>query len=266
MKIVITGASSGLGSQFLKQVPEAIPVSLRYNDYDSYQELTKALGQSDAVVIHFGALVDSDDMHKLLEANVCLVQDLLDIVDHAPGQVKVILVSSMSLLDKNTHIKYPSEMSPYTFSKFLMEQVAAKHVNNPPLIVRFSTLFYKDPSRDGLSKMIHTAKTKGRVSVSDCRRDFITLESACNLLLQICDTDLLYNAKSPMNLGSGSHVSMANVAYLLSHEYGTVVENLPPNEDDVCFLFPHPLFFYQVASMEFNMKAEVISYYESLGD
>jgi len=90
---------------------------------------------------------------------------------------KIILISSMSVLSKF--------LTPYAESKLICEKLANKL---GCAIVRFSTIFYEDPKRDALSKMIYDAKTKGVITIygkGESCRDFMPIEIACEEVYKI---------------------------------------------------------------------------------
>jgi nucleoside-diphosphate-sugar epimerase len=141
------------------------------------------------------------------------------------------------------------------------KEVAGFDGSVDPTIVRFSTLFYRDPVRDGLSKLIHTAKKEGRVSVIDCWRDFLPLETACHLLHSVC-VNRGGNAQV-LNLGSGVATSLLAVALYLRETYGTEVSFKEGSGGDICSVFPFPE-FYGLPAVKVDIYKEIDAYYKSI--
>lgn len=230
-KILLTGANGAIGKELLRQNPGIFPVQVRYNDMS---ELYYNLPEAD-FLIHAGALVHSEDLPELIEANVGLTAQVLEAVKERSPATKVIFLSSMSMLDGFGWMKNPKHMSKYALSKNLAEQLVLAHENT--YAVRFSTIFYGDPSRDGLSKIIHTAKTTGKCFIRRAERDFIPLERACSELLWLTYSDAI-DGRMSINIGSGVHLSTWEVGELLKDNYGVEVAYGEPDTSDVCCFFP----------------------------
>jgi nucleoside-diphosphate-sugar epimerase len=261
MGIVLTGASGGLGRDFVRQFPDTRAVSVRYGDYKSYENLSKELERADTLV-HSAALIDSSNINALTEANVLLVSDIINILNCINRKMKVIFISSMSQLDKLGMIRPTYTMSSYTFSKHIMEAYVQRraHIFDTK-IVRFSTLFYRDPSRDGLSKIIKTAKASGKASVAAVYRDFLPIDVACRYLRGLCDNE---SNSRVFNIGSGISTNLVKIGYHLENKFGTLVAYRKAERDNICSVFPDPS-NYGLTPIPFNIFDEIDSYYETVG-
>jgi nucleoside-diphosphate-sugar epimerase len=101
----------------------------------------------------------------------------------------------MSILDSDNDLLYGDvlQMTPYAYSKYLAETYCLKSRLSHVSCVRFATLFYKDPKKDGLSKLVADAVTNGRITIfnhGDARRNFLPLHVASqyiNKLTQLKD-------------------------------------------------------------------------------
>jgi len=126
-KIVFTGANGAVGQEFMRQFPETIPVPIRYRNRTQYHNLARAIEKADAL-IHAGGLLEAEDEHGLIQANALLPADILEIVKRVQSPTfPVALISSMSCLDVNGNYQGASEMSPYAWSKYLMEHMSMRY-------------------------------------------------------------------------------------------------------------------------------------------
>ncbi len=247
MKIALTGAGGALGREFMSLYPDTVPVRVRYGEY---AQLRAVLPTVD-ILIHAGALVPSEHTtNELFIHNFLIPHDIHQDV----GDLPVVFISSMSILSADGSKKSEENMTKYTKSKLHMER-EAKHYKNHT-IVRFSTLFYRNPTKDGLSKLIYTAKTEGRVSVRDCVRDFLPLAAACRILREICSSP----RHGVLNIGTGQQTNMLDVARYLQERYGVEVEVREGTGDDICSSFPSP------ESLEVDLYKEIDDYYQSIGE
>ena len=179
------------------------------------------------VVIHNAANLNPVSLDAGIQDNFILTRELVQAVIAAGVDVRFIFISSMSMLGPGGVYKDPLEMNAYSFSKYLAEIYCLKSPL-PAFSVRFSTLFYKDPARDGLSKMITGAKSTGALSLLNGgrdTRDFIPLETAVDYLYKIAtlpgqpDRSLSGTAASihpgVLTIGSGITVSFAELAEMI---------------------------------------------------
>ena len=107
------------------------------------------------VIIHNAAIINAESLDDYLEGNFILTKRIVDLVYKTKSSIKFINISSMSILFNNDEYLNIFNMTDYAFSKFISELYCLKH----PLVdltnVRFSTIFYGNEKRDGISKLIY---------------------------------------------------------------------------------------------------------------
>lgn len=235
MQVLLTGASGALGRKYLELFPETTPISIRYNNRSSFFDLQERLKSAD-VLIHASANLNPKSIDDAIRDNAILPFDILEAASEVNPNVHIILISSMSLLGENGEPRRLRDMTPYAASKFIMEEMSQKVSRNPITIVRFSTIFYADHSRDGLSKIVYTAYKARSIVASDCRRDFIPLWAACTWLEKLCGNKKWYN--KTINIASGKSINMLDVASHLVRKYGVAFHHTSlPDYSSICYNF-----------------------------
>ena len=261
MKVIFTGAGGHLGKKFLDLYPNTEPLSVRYGDNTKFIALSKSLESAD-VLIHASANLAPKDIDTAIKDNVILPFDILDMAGKVNPNTHIILISSMSLLGEDGQPKKLRDMTIYAASKFIMEELAMSVAKNPITIVRFSSLFYFDHMKDGLSKMVYTAWKNKSVVASDCRRDFLPVWVACRWLNKLCANKTWYNRT--INLASGTSVNMMDIAKYLVDKYGVACHNTPlPDYTDICSKFS-PDDPQSLERITFDIYRLVDEYYERL--
>ena len=255
MKIVLTGASGAIGKELIRQCPHLItPIKVRANDVSELSVL-----EDGDTLIHAAALVHSEDFEALFSANVELPMRILENVSKSGKNIKVLLVGSMSILGSSGSIQSPADMSKYAYSKYMMEALSGRYENTQ--VVRFSTIFYRDPTKDGLSKVIHTAKHAGKVRVSMCERDFIPLSKACYALLALCRPPYsTMICPGPITIASGKSTKLWNLARHLQQKFGFELERSLEASNRVCSHFAASE-FYGLPSQYMNIYQEAEDYF-----
>lgn len=130
------------------------------------------------IIFHNAALVNSTDLNSLIASNFVLTKRIIDLAAEVNPSVNFINISSMSFLGLNGDIDAMHSMSPYAISKYMAEVYCLNHKIRTTSI-RFSTIFYGNPIKDGLSKLAYEAVIKGSVDIfnnGDAKRDFIPIE------------------------------------------------------------------------------------------
>jgi nucleoside-diphosphate-sugar epimerase len=177
------------------------------------EQLVRGLADRD-IVVHNAANLSPADPGTAVEDNFILTKRLVDALLHSGGKTPLIFISSMSMLGKGGAYKSPAEMNPYAFSKYIAELYCFKS-GLPVTSVRFSTLFYKNVARDGLSKMIADAVATGQIQLINGgkdTRDFIPLTVAMEYLYKV--TGVVHNG-AVYNIASGNSVSFAEAAAMV---------------------------------------------------
>ena len=163
------------------------------------------------IIIHNAAGIKCDDYQK---ANVKLTRRLLHLRNLHNPKSRFVYISSMSFLDPENCQQIRPDMSDYARSKFDAEtMVLAEH----QLSVRFSTLFYKDPARDGLSALIDAAMRDKLVTLlndGEDRRDWLPIDKAAEVLLNV----IAEECSDIVTIASGTSLSFRDIAGRLGVE------------------------------------------------
>ena len=255
MKVILTGTSGLLVSKYIELYPKTKAVSVRYNNLT---QLIKALPNS-KVIIHASANLNPITRGTGLQDNVVLTKNILEKI--AQRKIHIILISSMSILGRDGELLEPYDMTNYAFSKYLMEELVGVFEDLPITVVRFSTLFYKDPSRDGLSKIIYEAKTKRCFDVSNCKRDFLPLEIACRCLHKLCNNKKYYG--KTVTIASGETINMLDIAEYLKYMYDVSYECFIPKKSNVCYDFSSDV-LVNLKGISFNIYDLIDEYYDEI--
>ncbi len=181
------------------------------------------------IVVHNAANLSPSDLETAVRDNFTLTKDLADAIRHGGKTIPLVFISSMSMLGPQGLYKAPLEMNPYSFSKYIAELYCLK-IGLPVTCVRFSTIFYQDPTRDGLSKMIADAVATRQIQLINGgkdKRDFIPLAVAIEYLYKITG---VVHAGSIYNIASGNSVSFAEAAEIVRQAVpGITVTDLQKN-------------------------------------
>ena len=167
------------------------------------------------VLVHNAANLNPASIEIAVQDNFILTRDLMTAIAAAGKNIRLLFISSMSILGPEAAYKDPLEMNAYSFSKYLAELYCVKG-NLDASTVRFSTLFYKNPARDGLSKMIAEAVATKKIQLINegvDTRDFLPLETAADYLHRIATQD---HRPAIYNLGSGRTVSFRECADIIA--------------------------------------------------
>ena len=170
---------------------------------------SKAYADADCI-IHNAANLNPKSHEETYQDNVVPLSNLINSID--PNK-RFIMISSMSVLQNKNMPKLIYKMNHYTRSKYICETLVKDTLKNY-MIIRFSSLFYADPLRDGLSKMIYDAKTKKQITLinnGEAKRDWLPLRIAAKKILTLNTKGF----KGTVNLASGNPWSFGAVAGFL---------------------------------------------------
>jgi nucleoside-diphosphate-sugar epimerase len=211
-------AQGAFASEFAKYYKAEV-VSIRaLKNEDFWKKIMEA-----GTIVHNASTIDCINLSDCVRINFDFSRKLTDFLVKNNPNVNLTYISSMSILDPLSDSAYadPIDMSPYAFSKYITECYCMKSKIDRFKSVRFSTLFYKDPERDGLSRLIYDAVTKREIIIYDggaAKRDFIPLNIAAGYVKKI--TALRNKEKKIFNIATGKATSFAEIARLL-------VKNIP---------------------------------------
>lgn len=143
---------------------------------------------SASVVVHNAASIQCESVEQALVDNFIPTLRIAGIcLQHNPG-VHFIYLGSMSYLESPGKPLPLEQMSPYAYSKYLGETYCLKSSLTRVHSVRFSTLFYEDPTRDGLSFLVAEAVRRRAVTTfngGSAKRDFLPLDIAAAYLREL---------------------------------------------------------------------------------
>lgn len=261
MKVILTGVNGFLGRKYIELFPDTVGISVRCtNDMRPYYcgSCFNKFNNTD-VFIHAGANIYPEDTIDAIKDNVILPLYLLNQLKLLKKIPHIILLSSMSVLGKNGEYKNPEKMSNYSLSKYLMEIISRKFPLLPITIVRFSTIFYGDESKDGLSRMIYNSKKIGNISSINCSRDFIPIDVACTALSKVGMNKEFFN--KTINIVSGKITNMIDIAKYLKKKYNTSIHCTSlPNIENVCYEFNDDI----METDSFDLYDKIDNYYNSI--
>jgi nucleoside-diphosphate-sugar epimerase len=124
----------------------------------------------------------------------------------------------MSVLSPDNDSLYDDvqNMTPYAYSKFLAESYCLKAALPTISFVRFSTLFYQDPNKDGLSKLIYDAVVNKKITIyngGEAKRNFLPLHVAAQYVNKIASNEA--NGKYVYNLCAPYAMSFMEIVNIL---------------------------------------------------
>lgn len=167
MRVLVSGASGSFGLELVKHLDvfDTDTGSLKYGEINKQQN-SKLLNCD--VFIHCGALLNGS-FNDLFNADVLLTKNILEYLTLGNPDVHFIYFSAMSLLQKKQNILPDDylnfrDMTDYTLSKYVLEILCSRY-RIPITVVRFSTSFYKNPARDGLSKLVYNAVKNNKITI-----------------------------------------------------------------------------------------------------
>jgi len=202
-------------------------ISMRNASLDEMEQLFPSFD----VVVHNAANLHPTSIEQATEDNFVLTKCILDLLHKVNPEAKFIYLSSMSLLKTYGEYLNPLEMTPYAFSKYLGEIYTLHHTHLNAVAVRFSTIFYGNPVKDGLSKLVYEASTKKKVSTinnGEAKRDFLPLDILVQYLHKIIQNP---ENREIYTLCSGRSTSYAQVTDWLQSEIEEVnIENSLVNQ------------------------------------
>jgi len=176
------------------------------------------------VIIHNAANINSGGFIEAVDDNFILTKRILDSVYEINPNIYFIFLSSMSILSNESENRYKNikEMDSYAYSKYLAETYCLKHPFPNVSVVRFSTLFYADEKRDGLSKLVSDACLLNSVTIfnsGEASRDFIPLKVAARYVYKMINNK---DRKKVYNIVSAKATSFSQVVEYLKLKFPTL--------------------------------------------
>jgi nucleoside-diphosphate-sugar epimerase len=221
-------------------------------------------------LVHNAANIASTDKDTAIKDNFILTRDLVDELAGSGKAVPMVFISSMSFLNERREYKAEDEMTAYALSKYKAEQYCLASAIRVSC-VRFSTLFYRDPVRDGLSKMIADAAGTGEIRLINGgkdRRDFIPLTIAVQYLYKISAVGLGIAAdpRPIVNIASGESISFKEAASIIKEAIPDLrlsEQEMPPSKQFVLSEFGKKD-ISTLGIVPFSLKDHILQYTREL--
>lgn len=201
--ILLTGTGA-LAEAYIKVNPEAYTVSFRSEPEDNFRAMIK---NADVLIHNSAGLKDEDAI-----ANIGITKRIVWLVLTTKPDIKFIHIGSMSYLSEAGYLP-ETKMTKYAYSKFISEKYCQATVPNLKL-VRFSTLFYKDPKRDALSELCNKAVFEKRLILINGgmnTRDFLPIGLAVRELHRVVMTQ----TDPIINIASGKETTFLQAAKMI---------------------------------------------------
>jgi len=234
MKILVSGAGGAFGSELVKRLDHYETLSLRYGGIG---DQNRAKLSKCEVFVHCGGLLEGS-RDELLESNALLTKEILDYLGTENPRVHFVYLSSMSLLRKKHRVTARDyldfwEMTDYALSKYISE-ILCSRTGIPTTVVRFSTLFCRNPARDGLSRLVFDAVTQKKITILNngmAKRDFLPLDIATRYVARMLGDKSLFGRT--LNIVSGKETSFREIADFLSSKINSLeIEDLQKQQVD----------------------------------
>ncbi|MEI8140542.1 MAG: NAD-dependent epimerase/dehydratase family protein [bacterium] len=213
-------------------------------------------------VIHNAASISCNSADQFLKNNFENTRELVDLLVKVNSDANFINVASMSFLKDDTSYLETVQMSPYAYSKYRAERYCLESNLSRIASVRFSTLFYKDPARDGLSKLICDAVRTRKITLlnnGEGKRDFIPLGIAVEYVHKITQAPDL--RRGTWNIVSGNPVSFCEIAQMLKkHIDGLEISSKDVTESVAVLSSFHQRDVCALGEISYSLEDEIRNY------
>ncbi|MDH6355292.1 nucleoside-diphosphate-sugar epimerase [Dysgonomonas sp. PH5-45] len=226
--------------------------------------------KSASVVIHNAANLSPHDLESSVEDNFNLTKRIVDTLYEVNPTAKFINIGSMSYLKSDSQYLDINDMTLYAYSKYLSETYCLKHQMKQIVLVRFSTLFYENPEKDGLSKLINDAKIYNKVSLINggkACRNFLPIDAAVEYLNKIACGNYTDIRDKILNIVSLNKHSFKDIAdYLRKVSPSLKIENieLPEAEKNIVLSEFSPQSIKNLGVVDFKLEDYILNYFNQL--
>lgn len=256
--ILFTGGGA-IANHFSQNYPCQIISARKLSD----EELTKWILQAD-VIIHNAAVINASSISEYIVGNFLLTKRIIDLVVNIKPSIKFINISSMSILANSHEYAAIDQMSDYAYSKFIAEQYCIRK-NLPRLTnIRFSTIFYGDEKRDGISKLIYDCITKNEVTIyndGSAYRDIIPINILCEYLYKLT---ILANFDNKINIVSGNKTQFRILVEILQKQKSNFkINNIEANFNVVLSDFSKESIL-KIGEIPFQLEDEILNYFRKV--
>ena len=220
-------------------------------------------------IIHNAASIDCEGLNDCTTKNFDFSRKIIDYLSENNPTVNFTYISSMSILDPISDRDYldPCKMTPYAFSKYITEIYGMKSKIVNFKSIRFSTLFYQDSSKDGLSKLVHDAVLNKKINIyngGEATRDFMPLKIAVAYTEKV--VKLINREKKLFNIVTGKETSFREIAQFLEKIIPNLrvidIKNIN-NSSPVLSKF-HGDSIKSLGIIKFNIKREIMNYIKNI--
>ena len=259
--IIFTGGGA-IANEFSKRFDCHIISVRRLSDVELTEQLKKA-----TVIIHNSGLIESNNLNELLKYNLELTKKVIDLAYIVNPNCKFINISSMSILNECDSYLPTYEMTPYALSKYYSEIYCLNHSFSNLTNVRFSTIFYKNKDKDGISRMAYEAVNNGKIKIynnaSSCR-DVLPIEYVASCLNELAELDLYPRV---LNIASGCSVPFNFFVEILKKKNSKlIIENQMQNGNPILCDFPNHFIFRKNLLDISVIQEEFINYLNMLDE
>lgn len=239
MKILLTGHKGFIGQNMYTSLSEDGHHVVGYEWEDDLPNV----GDFD-LVMHMGAISSTaeKDVEKVMKQNYDFSTNLIDTCVY--NDIPVQFSSSGSVYGRGTEFKETSPvfpMSPYAWSKYLVEKYCRKYSNAKIQFLRYFNVYSSEgeseshkvgqcsphykfrKQAENLKKIELFIHPKNRTS----SRDFIDVEEVIDLQKKLMKT----NSYGIFNIGTGRSKTFEQVAIEISQQYEVDIEEIPMPED-----------------------------------
>lgn len=256
--MILFTASGQIASAYLSRFPGRCISARNLDDEELSKEFFGA-----TVVIHNAAIINSDSFLDFFEGNVILTKRILNLLSVVNPRARFINLSSMSFLETENNYLKVEAMSNYALSKYMSELFCIRYPYSDLVNVRFSTIFYGDYNKDGISRLIYSF-VQGNVTIfnnGEAFRDILPLEILVWYLHKICYAKSLPRV---INVATGKSYSFKYILdFLMLNNSEVIVENKAQK-------FPEVLSYFSKKHIEilgeiiFDLNDYLAEYYKFL--
>lgn len=251
MKITLTGHG------VLAEAYQKINSNVRICSFRklSDEEMQKVITESD-LIIHNAANTWSDDSHVQINDNLQFTRRIVLNILKVKPDIRFINIGSMSYLHEEGYLSV-GKMSPYAYSKFLSEMYVLMSLPNKKLI-RFSTIFFKDHTKDGLSKLVFEAVKECKFTLINSgkdKRDWIPV----NIAVKYLDYITKNKTNTIINICSGRETSFFTIGKMITKLTGVNPGYVNKDIPEVLSKFHRIL-----PEIKFSLEDEIKNYVKSI--
>lgn len=258
--ILFTG-NSAISRAFLEMFPCKIISARKLNNV----ELAFWIMKTD-VIIHNAAVLNANNYKDYIEGNFILTKRIIDLVNDIKPSIKFLNISSMSILSGDNEYLHFEKMTDYGFSKFIAEQYCLNSPLRNKTNIRFSTIFYADEKRDGISKLIFDCVNRNEIILyndGSSTRDILPMKTLCQYLYRLSKMKVL---NQTVNIVSGKVYSFREIAhYLKAKNNKLIINNLSENVKYILSDFSKNDIEY-LGFIDVDIENELSIYYDRLNE